>query len=40
MIEEAKYQTDLLAEIMKFRKNTKPMSQENKQEKEIILENL
>ena len=39
-IEEAKYQTDLLAEIMKFRKNTKPMSQENKQEKEIILENL
>ena len=33
-IEEAdKYQTDLLAEIMVFRKNTKPRSQEKKQEK-------
>ena len=34
MIEEAnEYQTDLLAEIMNFRKNTKPRSQEKKQEK-------
>ena len=40
-IEEAdKYQTNLLAEIMNFRKNTKPRSQEKKQEKEIVLENL
>ena len=40
-IEEAdKYQTDLLAEIMNLRKNTKPSSQEKKQEKEIILEDL
>ena len=40
-IEEAdKYQTDLLVEIMNFRKNTKPRSQEKKQEKEIVLENL
>ena len=39
--EEAnKYQTDLLAEIMNFRKNLKPRSQEKKQEKEIVLENL
>ena len=31
MIEEAnEYQTDLLAEIMNFRKNTKPKSQEKK----------
>ena len=40
-IEEAnEYQTDLLAEIINFRKNTKPKSQEKKQEKEIVLENL
>ena len=40
-IEEAnKYQTNLLVEIMNFRKNTKPRSQEKKQEKEIVLENL
>ena len=40
-IEEAdKYQTYLLAEIMKFKKNTKPRNQEKKQEKEIALENL
>ena len=40
-IEEAdKYQTDLLVEIMNFRKNTKPRSQEKKREKEIVLENL
>ena len=40
-IEEAnEYQTDLLAEIMNFRKNTKPKSQEKNQEKEIVLENL
>ena len=33
-IEEAnEYQADLLAEIMNFRKNTKPKSQEKKQEK-------
>ena len=40
-IKEAnEYQTDLLAEIMNFRKHTKPRSQEKKQEKEIVLENL
>ena len=40
-IEEAdKYQTDLLVEIEDFSKNTKPKSQEKKQEKEIVLENL
>ena len=40
-IEKAnEYQTDLLAEIMNFRKNTKPRSQEKKQEKEIVLKNL
>ena len=40
-IEEAdKYQTNLLFEIMNFRKNTKPRSQEKNQEKEIVLENL
>ena len=40
-IEEAnKYQTSLLAESMSFKKNTKPRSQEKKQEKEILLENL
>ena len=34
MIEEAsEYQTDLLAEIMNFRKNTKPKSQEKKTRK-------
>ena len=41
MIKEAdKCQTDLLVEIMNFRKNTKPRSQEKKREKEIVLENL
>ena len=40
-IEEAnEYQTSLLAESMSFKKNTKPRSQEKKQEKEILLENL
>ena len=40
-IEEAnEYQTDLLAEIMNFRKNTKPRNQEKKHEKQIVLENL
>ena len=40
-IEEAnEYQTSLLAESMGFKKNTKPRSQEKKQEKEILLENL
>ena len=40
-IEEAdKHQTHLLVEIMNFRKNTKPRSQEKKREKEIVLENL
>ena len=40
-IEEAnEYQFNLLAEIMNFRKNTKPKSQEKKQEKEIVFENL
>ena len=40
-IKEAhKYQTDLLAEITDFRKNTKSRSQEKKQEKKIVLENL
>ena len=40
-IEKAnEYQTDLLAEIMNFRKNTKPRNKEKKQEKEIVLENL
>ena len=34
------YQTNLSVEIMNFRKNTKPRSQEKKQEKEIVLENL
>ena len=38
--EADEYQTDLLAEIMDFRKNTKPRSQEKKQEKEIVLKNL
>ena len=38
--EADEYQTDLLAEIMNFRKNTKPRSQEKKQEKEIVLKNL
>ena len=32
--------TDLLAEIINFKKNTKPRSQEKKQEKEIVLNNL
>ena len=41
-IEEAnEYQTSLLAEIINFRKNRKPQSQEKKkQEKEIVIENL
>ena len=41
-LEEAeKYQTDLLVEIMSFRKNTKPKGQEKKEkEKQIVLENL
>ena len=34
------YQTDLLAEIINFRKNTKPRSQEKKQQKKIVLESL
>ena len=37
-IKEAnEYQTDLLAEIMNFKKNMKPRSPEKKQEKEIVL---
>ena len=38
--EPNKNQTNLLAEIMNFRKNTRPRSPEKKQEKEIILKNL
>ena len=34
------YQTDLLAEIINFGKNTKPRSQGKTQEKEIVLKNL
>ena len=34
------HQTNLLAEIMNFKKNKKPRSQEKKQEKEIVLQNL
>ena len=34
------YQKDLLVEIMSFRKNTKPMSQVKKREKEIDLKNV
>ena len=34
------YQVDLLAEIMDLRKNTKPRSEEKKQEKEVVLQNL
>ena len=41
MIEEAnEYQTDLLAEIMNFRKNTKPKSQEKKTRKRNCSRNL
>ena len=41
MLEKAnEYQTDLLKEIMKFKKKTKPRNQEKKQEKEIVLDNL
>ena len=41
MTKEAdKHQTDLLVEMMNFRKNTKPRNQEEKREKEIVLENL
>ena len=37
-IEKAdKYQTDLLVEIMSFRKNTIPMSQEKKKKKKLFL---
>ena len=40
-IEEAnEYQTNLLAKIMNFRKNTKPRSHEKKEKKQIVLENL
>ena len=40
-LEEAdEYQTNLLVEIMNFKKNTKPRSPEKKQEKEIALKNL
>ena len=40
-IKEAdEYHVDLLTEIMIFRKNTKPRSQEKKREKEIVLQNL
>ena len=36
-IEQAnEYQTDLLAEIMNFRKNTKPKSQEKKNKKKKL----
>ena len=38
--EADKYQTDLLVEIMNFKKKTKPKSPGKKQEKEIVLENL
>ena len=34
------YQTDLLVEIMNFKKHTKPRNQEKKQAKEIVLKNL
>ena len=36
----SEYQTDLLAEIINSKKNTKPRSQEKKQEKEIVLSSL
>ena len=40
-IKEAdEYQVSLLTEILNFRKNTKPKSQEKKQEKKIALDNL
>ena len=40
-IKEAdEYQTDLLTEILDLRKYTKPRSEEKKQEKEIVLQNL
>ena len=40
-IKEAnEYQTDLLADIMNFKKNTKQRSPEKKQKKEIVLQNL
>ena len=38
--EAGEYQADLLTKIFNFRKNTKPRSQEKKQEKEIVLKNL
>ena len=34
------YQTELLVEIMNFKKHTKPKSQEKKQKKEVVLKNL
>ena len=34
------YQTDLLVEIMNFKKHAKPKSQEKKQKKEVVLKNL
>ena len=40
MKETDEYQADLLTEIMNFRKNTKPRSQEKKREKEVVLQNL
>ena len=40
MEEADEHQTNLLVEIMNFRKNSKPRSQEKKQEKETALENL
>ena len=40
-IKEAhEYQTDLLVEIINFKKQKKPRSQEKKREKEIVLQNL
>ena len=38
--ETDEYQADLLTEILNFRENTKPRSQEKKLEKEIVLQNL
>ena len=35
-----KYQANLLAEIINFKKNTRPRSLEEKQEKEIVFNNL
>ena len=38
--EADEYQTDLFTEILNFRKNTKPRSQEKKQENKIVFKNL